>query len=119
MTPPIAPTVHIGPDGTVLVDWPNPRPDEFTITADAFQSLIDIANTFQCRTRTLLDDGTSAAPIIQPGDTLLIDGPDGQVTAQQAYELRAALMAKLPGIANVAILGGVRLAGIYRPEVTE
>lgn len=107
-----APLLEIAPDGEVLVDWPDPRPEAFEISADAFQTIIDLANT---RRGVLVDDG-NAAPIIQPGDTLLIDGPDGQVTAQQAYELRAALMAKLPGIANVAILGGVRLAGIYRPE---
>ena len=46
-----SPSVTTAPDGTLAVTWPDPRPESFTITSEAFESLITIANN---RTKTVL-----------------------------------------------------------------
>jgi hypothetical protein len=39
----IAPTVSVV-DGTLVIDWPDPSPRSFEITAEAFEGLVDRAN---------------------------------------------------------------------------
>lgn len=53
--------------------------------------------------------------VIRPGDTLLLAAPAG-VNAQQAEVLQNQMRAQLPQIADVIVLSGVTVAGVYREE---
>jgi len=63
-----------------------------------------------------LDSGcvtADATGVARPGDVLIVGGP-AQLTPEQAHQLREQLMRKLPGIANVLVLPGLTVEGIYR-----
>lgn len=54
--------------------------------------------------------------VVHPGDTLVITTP-GFVSHAQADEIKAAVLKKLPGIADVVVISGVSDAFAYDPGV--
>jgi hypothetical protein len=53
--------------------------------------------------------------LVRPGDVLVLEA--GQVSQQMAEDIRAAVLARMPDLADVVILSTVRAAGVYRAEV--
>lgn len=56
--------------------------------------------------------------VIRPGDVLLL-ASTASVTADQAAAVRAQALERLPGLADVVVLSGVTVAGVYREEEPE
>jgi hypothetical protein len=54
-----------------------------------------------------------ATGVARPGDVLIVSAPE-QITPEQARELKAGLINRLPGIADVIVMPGLRVEGIYR-----
>lgn len=55
--------------------------------------------------------------VIRPGDTLLLGAP-ANVTAAQMDLVRNHLRDKLPKLADVIILGGLTIQGVFREDET-
>lgn len=57
--------------------------------------------------------------VIKPGDTLLVE-MDGSIPTEDAVRVKETLLRKLPGLRDVVVMYGVRVAGVWRgPEPHE
>lgn len=61
------PSVTTAADGTLAINWPDPRPASFTITADAFEQLVTLVNA---RTKTVIAARDLFAKLGTLGETL-------------------------------------------------
>lgn len=62
-----APSVTTAADGTLDVAWPEPRPESFMISAEAFDQLVTLVNT---RTKTVIAARDLFAKLGTLGQTL-------------------------------------------------
>jgi hypothetical protein len=53
--------------------------------------------------------------VVRPGDVLVVDGGD-RISQQIAATLRDAVLERMPGLADVVVLSGVNLCGVYRAD---
>lgn len=53
--------------------------------------------------------------VVRPGDVVLVEA-DERITAEDAQHLVDRLLARLPGVRDVVVLGGCRVRAVYRPE---
>lgn len=51
--------------------------------------------------------------IIRPGDVLVLTAGE-RITQEAAHQIKAEIFRRLPGIADVVVLGGVYVSGVYR-----
>lgn len=54
--------------------------------------------------------------VVRPGDTLVVALEQKWLTKEQADQYKATLRARLPGLADVVVLGGVTALATYRPD---
>lgn len=58
------------------------------------------------------------AAFVQPGDVLILR-IEARLTMAQAERIKEALLAKMPGLADVVTIGGVDQLAVYRPHQTQ